>query len=498
MLKQMTVAVVSLCTFFGAASAASEFYFRTRPALIDNPVQPQRSLTIAIGSGALDTLYADEPAELSFFVSGGTGPYSWTLEDAPDGLSINSSGMVSGVPTTTGAFDHVKVSAFDSTGLSSSFAYPLNVVPALLANNPGDQKIAPGESLSLKLDASGGVPPLTWMPIDIPVWASLSTSGDISGEPTTGTSFDFSVKVSDARGTERNVAFKVSVAPRIWVAVGSGGTILTSEDAATWTSRTSGTTASLRDVENGNGLWVASGDGGTIRTSPDGKTWTSRSSGITGAINDVDFEDGRWYAFGDGGMLATSLDGISWSASTTNFPDGFKAAAYADGVWVAGGKSGTMAVSTNGGQAWTKTAYFSSATNNSVDTAEYLNGRWLLGTYYGELATSADGFDWTKRTSAFGTATNGSSSIRGYAYGNGTFAGAGQAGNLVSSSDGMTWTLRPRPAGMTTYGFYTVTFGAGRFIAAGEQGKAVTSTDGIVWTTLTLPTTALIFGLAYD
>jgi hypothetical protein len=52
------------------------------------------------------------------------------------------------------------------------------------------------------------------------------------------------------------------------VAVGYPGTILTSPDGETWTQRTSGTTVGLYGVAYGNGTFVAVGEGGTILTSP--------------------------------------------------------------------------------------------------------------------------------------------------------------------------------------------------------------------------------------
>jgi hypothetical protein len=53
-----------------------------------------------------------------------------------------------------------------------------------------------------------------------------------------------------------------------FVAVGEGGTILTSPDGVSWTARTSGTSNWLDGVAYGNGLFVAVGDRGTILTSP--------------------------------------------------------------------------------------------------------------------------------------------------------------------------------------------------------------------------------------
>ena len=53
-----------------------------------------------------------------------------------------------------------------------------------------------------------------------------------------------------------------------FVAVGVGGTILTSPDGVNWTAQNSGTNNHLRGVTYGNGTFVAVGLGGTILTSP--------------------------------------------------------------------------------------------------------------------------------------------------------------------------------------------------------------------------------------
>jgi hypothetical protein len=52
------------------------------------------------------------------------------------------------------------------------------------------------------------------------------------------------------------------------VAVGEGGTILTSPDGVSWTRQTSGMRSWLSSVTYGNGLFVAVGLVDTILTSP--------------------------------------------------------------------------------------------------------------------------------------------------------------------------------------------------------------------------------------
>ena len=53
-----------------------------------------------------------------------------------------------------------------------------------------------------------------------------------------------------------------------FIAVGTGGTILTSPDGASWTARTSGKTTNLHGIVWSGSKFVAVGDNGTILTSP--------------------------------------------------------------------------------------------------------------------------------------------------------------------------------------------------------------------------------------
>jgi photosystem II stability/assembly factor-like uncharacterized protein len=60
------------------------------------------------------------------------------------------------------------------------------------------------------------------------------------------------------------------------VAVGDGGTIISSTDAAAWTPQTSGVTTRLNAITVGSGLFVVVGDGGVILRSSNGTSWEAR------------------------------------------------------------------------------------------------------------------------------------------------------------------------------------------------------------------------------
>jgi len=74
--------------------------------------------------------------------------------------------------------------------------------------------------------------------------------------------------------------------------VGWEGTILTSSDGISWTSRTSGISKLLNGVTYGNNTFVTVGNSGTILTSPDGNSWTKRTSVTSKSLVGVTYGNG--------------------------------------------------------------------------------------------------------------------------------------------------------------------------------------------------------------
>jgi len=75
------------------------------------------------------------------------------------------------------------------------------------------------------------------------------------------------------------------------VTTGTSGSILTSSDGTTWTSRTSGITNHIWGVTYGNSTFVTVSYAGEILTSSDGISWTSRTSGTTNILYDVTYKE---------------------------------------------------------------------------------------------------------------------------------------------------------------------------------------------------------------
>lgn len=108
-----------------------------------------------------------------------------------------------------------------------------------------------------------------------------------------------------------------------FLAVGESGNIQTIDaNAFTATRRTpaggfSGDFHSVTYFEAA-GLFVAVGTGGTIQTSPDGATWTSRSAGIgyVGTFQRVRAIGDHVFAVGTDGAIQFSTDGITWFSAS--------------------------------------------------------------------------------------------------------------------------------------------------------------------------------------
>src|SRR4030042_7136333 len=61
--------------------------------------------------------------------AGGTAPYSWAATGLPAGLSMSTSGSISGTPTTAGT-SNVNVTLTDSAGGSDGDVFSLLINPA--------------------------------------------------------------------------------------------------------------------------------------------------------------------------------------------------------------------------------------------------------------------------------------------------------------------------------------------------------------------------------
>jgi hypothetical protein len=175
--------------------------------------------TVTVTTPASQTSTVNTAASLqisaSDSASGQTLTYSAT--GLPAGLSINAStGLISGTPTATGT-STVTVTAKDTTGASGSAMFSWTVNPAgantVTVTNPGAQSWTVGTAVSLQVQAtdSASGQTLTYSATGLPAGLSISSSGLISGTPTTASSGNVTVTAKDTTGASGSATFSFTV-----------------------------------------------------------------------------------------------------------------------------------------------------------------------------------------------------------------------------------------------------------------------------------------------
>jgi hypothetical protein len=167
----------------------------------------------APSSGEVKTAYS-----VTLAVSGGTGPYTWSVSSGslPDGITLNgSTGVLSGSPTVAGTSSFT-VKVTDANGQTATELTSLVVVagPALSFPAPPSGEVTAPYLVTLAV--SGGTGPYTWSVSSgsLPAGITLDPStGVLSGTPTADGTSSFTVKVTDANGQSATEATTLTVIP---------------------------------------------------------------------------------------------------------------------------------------------------------------------------------------------------------------------------------------------------------------------------------------------
>src|SRR5271165_3227463 len=117
-------------------------------------------------------------------------PYTWNVPapELPPGLSLSSSGLVSGTPTALGTFSPVfnVTTAQGANGPSARklLSITVNLAPLTITTT----SLATGtinSSYSQTVTATGGQPPYNWSASGLPMGLTIgASSGSITGTPT--------------------------------------------------------------------------------------------------------------------------------------------------------------------------------------------------------------------------------------------------------------------------------------------------------------------------
>ena len=172
---------------------------------------PLTITTASLPAGAVLTAYSQTLA-----VTGGTPPYTWrvTSGSLPGGLTLASSGNISGTPTAAGTFTiQVAVSDSQQGSASGSFTIKINSAALVVITTTSLPAGTVGTAYTATtLAATGGTPPYTWSVGSGSLPSGLSiASGVISGTPAAAGSFTFQVTVTDSQQATATGTFTIRI-----------------------------------------------------------------------------------------------------------------------------------------------------------------------------------------------------------------------------------------------------------------------------------------------
>ncbi|MCU1392489.1 MAG: autotransporter protein [Ilumatobacteraceae bacterium] len=144
--------------------------------------------------------------------SGGTAAYQWSASGLPVGLSMDTTGSLSGTPTTAGTYT-VVVQVTDAMSATASATYTLTVGAALAVGTtalPNGDVRTPYPATALT--TSGGTAPYTWSAVGLPAGLSLDpATGVLSGTPTAAGTSTIQVTVVDAVAAASSAQYSMTI-----------------------------------------------------------------------------------------------------------------------------------------------------------------------------------------------------------------------------------------------------------------------------------------------
>ncbi len=185
-----------------------------------------------VGTAITALQIADPKADANSFSSG-------TL---PPGLSISKSGLITGTPTTAGSFTTAIDDTEGGTSESVSFTWTVTAASGTTLVSPGNQSSTVGTAITALQIADTKADAGSFKSTTLPPGLSISTSGLITGTPTTAGTFP-TVTVSDTEsGTPESVSFS-------WTVAAASGTTLVSPGNQSSTVGTAITALQIADTK---------------------------------------------------------------------------------------------------------------------------------------------------------------------------------------------------------------------------------------------------------
>ena len=191
----------------GLPTRSGTFTFTATVA--DDARAAEKKLTLKVVTAPVLTAPMLQPAAVgspfraTVKVTGGLGPYSWTLRSTarPPGVTL-SAGTLTGTPTVAGRYA-VDIVARDAAGNTATTRLTLVVMPRLKLLLQGLEPAQVGRAYSARIDTIGGGAPFTYRLAGgaLPMGMVVDTrTGIIAGRPRDRGRYVFAIAVADRLG----------------------------------------------------------------------------------------------------------------------------------------------------------------------------------------------------------------------------------------------------------------------------------------------------------
>jgi hypothetical protein len=288
--------------------------------------------TTSLPSGVAGTAYPGA----AITASGGTPPYTFSATGLPTGLNINSSGSISGTPTETGTFNP-NFTVTDSAANTASKTISLTIASSAPIVFTSPQTLPSGQTgtaYSYQLTWTGGVAPFTVSPATgLLPGLSISSSGLITGTPTTGGAFTFPVTVKDSQTPNQNSttqSFTIVVNPPT-ITTTSPLPAATTGVAYSDTFTATGGAGAYTWTAQGLPSWLTLSSGGALTgTPPSGTTSVTFTVTVTDSLG----------ADSSGSFTLPVMSPALMFITTSPLPPATVSAPYSDTFMATGGAGG--------------------------------------------------------------------------------------------------------------------------------------------------------------
>ena len=152
----------------------------------------------------------------SVAATGGTGAYSFSATGMPAGLSMGSSGSITGTAKKGGTYTLAVTVSSGAVSLTGNVSLTMANAQPLLISSTFLPNATFNVPYSQQLSGTGGIPPYTWATSggSLPQGLSLSTSGIVSGTPTgTAGTTSFGVQITDTAGATGTATATIVILP---------------------------------------------------------------------------------------------------------------------------------------------------------------------------------------------------------------------------------------------------------------------------------------------